>query len=456
LSACAAQPAAPAGLPEPTRRPALAPQPTPPAPAQPAGPCDTLASAAPAQASAAPQAPETADAAVVHYDDPSNTILLRKGAQTTLAGISRIVNRPEALRELAPGEWLLSANLRVDAGALLRVAAPEARWLKLRSDERGFVSIEARGGQLEFTGTCISSWDVERNQYDQSYQDGRSFVLARDRARMDIRASDLRYLGYDGPEAYGLAWRLNGTSGQILDSFISYNYYGLYSFQVDDLVIRGNRAHHNVMYGIDPHTRSQRLVIENNIVHDNGKHGIILAEECSNGVVRNNIAYNNLHHGIVIYQRSNDNLVEGNIAYGNGGHGININDSSNTIVRGNTVYDNLEAGIGIGQQASSTQLLENIVRANRRDGVTLYSDAKDSLLQQNTISENARFGIYVKSPGQLRVEENEITGNAVGVYVNATLPLAISRATNRIHDNREADLRQAGEQAQVASEGAQP
>jgi parallel beta-helix repeat protein len=460
LAACGAQSAPPASQAAPPALPTLAPQPQPPALAALAGrakPCDTLASAAPAARSEQqPATPDTANTAVVHYDDASNTIILRKGAHTTLAGINRILTRPELLAQLSPGEWLLSANLRIEAGALLSVAAPEARWLKLSSGERGFVSIKARGGELDFNGVCVSSWDIERQKYDEQYQDGRAFVLARDGARMDVRGSDLRYLGYDGSEAYGLAWRLNGTSGQIADSFVSHNFYGIYSFQVADLVIRGNEADHNVMYGIDPHTQSLRLVIENNVAHDNGKHGIILAEECSNGIIRNNVAYNNLHHGIVIYQRSNDNLIEGNTAYGNGGHGININESANTIVRGNTVYDNLEAGIGIGQHASATQLLANTVRANRGDGVTLYSDVKGSLLRDNTISDNARFGIYVKSPGELQVEGNHVVGNAVGVYLNTAAPPEISRTSNRIEGNREADLRQGADQALVASEGDQP
>ena len=463
LSACEIAPSAPtAAQPTPSAQPTLTPQPVPSALAAQAGrvgACDLLTGAGPAAATgtqAQPVASDTASAAVVHFDDKTNTILLRAGAQTTLTGISQVVNRPEVLEQLAPGEWLLSANLRIEAGASLRIAAPETRWLKLRSGDHGFVWLKALGGQLEFRGTCVSSWDAERQQYDENYQDGRAFVLARAGARMDIHASDLRYLGYDGSEAFGLAWRLKGTSGQIVDSFISYNFYGLYSYQVDDLVIRGNQAHHNVMYGIDPHSQSMRLVIENNVVHDNGKHGIILAEECSNGIIRNNVSYNNLHHGIVIYQRSNDNLVEGNAAYGNGGHGININDSANTIVRGNTVYDNLEAGIGIGQQASATQLLGNTVRANRGDGVTLYSDVKGSLLRENTISDNARYGIYVKSAGDLRVEGNQVVGNAVGVYLNTAAPPEISRTTNRIEGNHEADLRQGSEQAQVASEGDQP
>ena len=61
-----------------------------------------------------------------------------------------MIQRPEVLRELAPGEWLLGANLRIEAGAVLRIAAPNVRWLKLRSDDQVFVWIRALGGQLAF------------------------------------------------------------------------------------------------------------------------------------------------------------------------------------------------------------------------------------------------------------------------------------------------------------------
>lgn len=457
LSGCGGSPALPAAeLAAPATQPTAAPQPTPVTLAALAGrssPCDAPVADAPG----ATAPPAALPAGSAHYDDASNTILVRKGAEATLASLQAALGQNAALQELAPGEWLLAANLRVEAGASLRIAAPEVRRLKLGSDDGGFVWIKALGGQLTFADTCVSSWDAKRNTYDTNYQDGRSFVLARDGARLDVERSDIRYLGYDGPEAYGLAWRVRGTTGQIVDSYVSYNFYGVYSYQVDDLVIRGNETHHNVMYGIDPHTGSMRLVIERNVSHDNGKHGIILAEDCSDAVVRDNVAYNNLHHGIVIYQRSNNALVEGNTAYGNGGHGINVNESAGAVVRGNHVYDNAEAGIGVGQGASAAQLIGNQVQGNRRDGITLYSDVKDNLLRDNQVSGNTRYGLYVKSTGALAASGNEITSNAIGVYLNVANPPEISQQSNRIHDNHTADLQRSADQAPAAtSEEDQP
>jgi parallel beta-helix repeat protein len=442
LCGCGAAATAQPSASRPAQSTTLTPQPEPPALAALAGrtrPCEQPSDAGASEGTGAQQA-EIATPAVVHYDDASNRIELRKGALTTLAGIARVIGRPDVLREVAPGEWLLNANLRVEQGAALRIAAPAVRWLKLRSDDHGFVSLKAEGGKIDIADTCVSSWDEARNGYDQNYKDGRSFILARRGALMTIHRSDIRHLGYNGPEAYGLAWRLSGTAGEIVDSFVSHNFYGIYSFEANDLVMRGNEVYENVMYGIDPHTRSMRLVIEGNVAHDNGKHGIILAEECSDGVIRDNVVYDNLHHGIVIYQRSNNNLVEGNTAYSNGGHGININDATNTTVRGNMVYDNLEAGVGVGQHASANEIVGNTIFANRKAGITLYSDVKANVLRENVVTDNARFGIYVKSEGDVQIEGNRVTGNGVGVYLNAANPPEVSQEINQIQGNHEADI----------------
>jgi parallel beta-helix repeat protein len=375
------------------------------------------------------------------YDASTNTIVLAKGAPTTLAAVSRALAHPDALRELLPGEWLLGANLRIAKGAALEIAGPDVRRLKLRSDTRGFVWIKAFGAQLTFLNTCLTSWDTERNSVDQEPGDGRSFVLARDGARMDIRNSELSYLGYDANESYGVAWRQPGTTGEAVDSRFGHNFYGLYAYQASDLVIRSNEVHHSVRYGIDPHTGSNHLLIEDNRSHHNGKHGIILAQECNDSRIRNNTVFDNALHGIVIYQRSNDNLVQGNTSYGNGLQGININDSSRNTIRDNTVYDNLEAGIGVGKDAADNLLAGNIVRGNRKDGIALVSDATRNTLRENVIQSNARYGIYVKSEDNLIDVGNQVFDNAVGIYLNVDRPPEISREANRIYHNREADIR---------------
>jgi parallel beta-helix repeat protein len=410
----------------------------------PASPCDSEPDQAAPKQDAPAASEEQATSimrTILRYDRETNTIVVGAGPPMALPEISRVLNRPEALRELAPGEWLLSANLRVERGAVLRIAGPDVRRLKLRSDAGGFVWIKVFGGQLAFVDTCVTSWDATRIGVDETYEDGRAFVLARDGAHMDIRDSELSYLGYDANESYGVAWRNPGTTGMALNSRFGYNFYGLYSYESSDLQIRHNEVHHSARYGIDPHTRSNRLLIEGNIAHHNGKHGIILAEECVDSVIRANTVYSNTLHGIVLYQGSDRNLVEGNSSYGNGLQGININDASSNMLRDNTIYGNTEAGIGIGQAAHGNQAIGNTVRDNLKDGVYLYSAAADNELRENTVSGNTRYGVYIKSEGNRINGGNQIYGNAVGVYLNVDVPPEILRQDNHIYGNREADVR---------------
>lgn len=377
----------------------------------------------------------------VAYDSRKNTIVVEGSGEATLGAVAAALGRPKLLSELGPGEWLLAANLEIRPGTTLLIAGPEVRWLKLRSDDKGFVSLKARGGRLVLADTCVSSWDPGRGHVDENVADGRSFVLARDGAQMTIHRSRLHHLGYQADESYGLAWRLEGTGGEIVDSELAHNFYGLYTYQVQGLVVRGNVVRHSVMYGIDPHTDSSGLLIENNLAHHNGKHGIILAEGCSDSIIRNNRAYANGLHGIVLYSDSDDNLVEGNTAYDNGQQGINLNGSSGSRVMGNTVYKNGSDGIGIGGGSSENVITGNIVRENRQHGIHLYSKAADNTVEANRVDRNGRYGIYVKSAGNRVLATNEVRGNTIGIVAHrADLEPGVAES-RRIYDNSAEDLR---------------
>lgn len=377
----------------------------------------------------------------IRYDAERNTVVVAGQERATLGAVAAALGRADLLAEITPGEWLLSANIEIGPGAGLEIAGPEVRWLKLRSDDAGFVSIKARGGRLVLADTCVSSWDPGRQQVDANIADGRSFLLARDGSWMAIYRSRLHHLGYQANESYGLAWRLAGTGGEIVDSELAHNFYGLYSYQVQGLVIRGNVVRNSVLYGIDPHTDSNRLLIEDNVAHHNGKHGIILAEGCSDSIVRNNTVYENELHGIVLYSGSDNNLLEGNTSYGNGQQGINLNGVSGSRVVGNSVYANEQDGIGVGQDSIDNLIVGNMVRQNREHGIYLYSEARGNRLEENRVSGNGRYGIYVKSPGNQILKGNQVFGNTIGVFARVEDLGDGVRESNQIYDNGEANFK---------------
>jgi parallel beta-helix repeat protein len=372
------------------------------------------------------------------FDRAGNTVVLTGGQGVTLAALSGVVNDPAALRELAPGEWLLGADLVISPGASLRITAPAVRWLKLASGPGGYVSVRALGGAVEVEGACVTSWDSALGRVDTDYLDGRGFLLARDGGRMSIAGAEIRYLGHGEVESYGLSWRVNATGG-VTDSVVSHNYFGLYTAGVDGWVAADNEVHDSVLYGIDPHTGSKNLRIERNVVHDNGKHGIILAEDCTDSVIRENVVYRNQHHGIVLYLRSDRNLIEGNASFGNLTQGININESADNVIRANRVYENDESGIGVGKNSTETLVEGNQIRRNREDGVRLFSAAAETEVRANVIGENLRYGVYVDSGGAVQLTGNTIFGSRTGILVKGQPP--IPEGDNELYDNTEADIK---------------
>jgi parallel beta-helix repeat protein len=400
-------------------------------PVDPAAPCSTTAPAAPAEAEST--------TAVASFDRALNRISLTGGEHVTLAALSKAVNVPAALRQVAPGEWLLGAPLEIMPGASLDVIAPDVRWLKMSSPKgSAFTSIKALGGGLNVSGTCITSWDVTAKKVDLDYTDGRAFLLARDGGQMNLDHTELRYLGYGSGESYGLAWRLKATGG-VTHSVVSHLYFGLYSYQVAGLVITDDEFHDNVVYGIDPHTGSTNLKIQRNTVHDNGKHGIILAENCNDSVITDNVVYNNGHHGIVLYLNSNGNTVENNDSFGNQSQGLNINEASSNTVRGNRMYNNLESGMGIGQGAKDNVLANNDIRGNQQDGIRLFSEATSTSVTDNIIGQNGRYGVYVDSDSPFTLTGNTIFGSRVGVLLKGAA--TVSESGNQMYDNNQANIR---------------
>jgi parallel beta-helix repeat protein len=401
----------------------------------PAAPC-VRADAGAGSAATDPAAPAGLAA---RLDRATNTIVLTGGQGVTLPALGAQIGDENALREVAPGEWLLGANLQVDRGASLQIAAPGVRWLKLASGAGGFVTVKALGGGLDVTGSCVTSWDTAQNAVDTNNEDGRAYLLARDGGQMAIDRAELRFLGFGEVESYGLSWRTEGTGGKLTNSIVSHNYFGIYTFEVGGLPVTDNEIHDNVLYGVDPHTGSHDLQIERNTVHHNGKHGIILAEDCTDSVIRENIVYANQHHGIVLYLHSDRNTIERNETFANASQGINVNESSGNTVRSNRVYDNTESGIGIAQSSHDNIVEQNEIRANQQDGVRLVSESATTTVRDNVIGENARYGVYVDSDGAFTLTGNTIFGSRMGVLIKGTSELP--EGDNNVFDNRETDIK---------------
>ena len=167
--------------------------------------------------STAPAEPAPAGLAAT-FDTAGDKIVLSGGQNVTLPALAAKLNKPDLLKETAPGEWMLNKTIEINQGASLKVAAPTVRWLKLRGDDTGFASVKALGGGLDVSGSCITSWNEGKGTVDEDFLNGRGFLLARDGAQMTIDKAELLYLGFGDVESYGLSWRTEGSGGHITNS----------------------------------------------------------------------------------------------------------------------------------------------------------------------------------------------------------------------------------------------
>jgi parallel beta-helix repeat protein len=389
--------------------------------------------------------PSLADAATFRYASSSNRIYVEGGGTATLSQIkAALPNAP--LDALGNGVWLLRANLYVEDGSRVNLHGPAAGGdvseLRLKSDAGSdFVTVIADHGTLDLRSTRVISWNSSAGGPDTEYATGRAFIRVRSRlassgaaleSRMDIHDSEVAYLGYNASESYGLTWKVVGSSpglydkvnvyGDIINSNIHHNYFGVYTYGHEGGQWLDNEVHHNVKYGIDPHDDSDNLVIEGNVVHDNGNHGIIASQRCNNVVIRGNRSYANTGNGIMLHRSSNDAVVEDNDSYLNTDSGIAIFASSRITVRNNRLLDNARNGIRLSVGAADNTVENNEIADSGKYGVYFYkgSDApnagddgrpKRNVFRNNTIRGSTSDAVNLNDADANTFEGNTFSSN---------------------------------------------
>lgn len=347
----------------------------------------------------------------VTYSPTSNTIFVAQGGSlATLTKINRsltLIGQGKLLEQNSPGEWILRANLYIGKDVILSLDGSEVKYLKLKSDDSGFVWLRSQTGNILISNTKITSWDEKNNFPDVDYEKGRAYITAKASGRMDIVNSELAYLGYVGlPNrggpfggSYGVSWKITShdfrnslLTGVVLNSKFHNNYFGFYTFGVSGMLVEGNEAYENVQYGFDPHDDSNNMLIKNNKAYRNGNHGIIISRRCFQNSIVNNESFNNRLHGIMIDRDSNNNLVQNNTLYGNV-DGVAIYSSNENLILQNDVKHNIR-GIRINAGSTKNYAESNSFSENSR-GVYIYSDAKQNILVKNQIKSND-IGITIK------------------------------------------------------------
>lgn len=389
------------------------------------------------------------------------------GSNVTLPDIQRalavISPTTPLLVEESSKVWVSNVSLFANRGVTITLTPDTVSWLKLASqgsdisfnaadagqyNYKTFTTLRTYNGAILINGTAqqritVSSWDAAAGTYDKDPHNGRSYLLAKYNARMDINYADIQYLGSADGESYGVAWRdinssdqpdvlLTRVTGKVTNSTFSYNYYGIYTFQARDMTFQHNSFHHNIGYGFDPHDYSTNFVIEDNEAFENGNHGFIISRGCNGFQFRRNKSYNNHYtvsaddrraHGFMLdpgspnsrfaQVPSTNNLIEYNEAYGNDGYGLRIIGSNTNTIRNNVFTGNYQ-GITIEEGSTGNTITGNTLANNTLYGVYLFGGADKNTVNGNSVKANGKHGIYIKT-GHNLIQNNQVADNGTVV-----------------------------------------
>ena len=366
-----------------------------------------------------------------------------------------------ALTEIAPAIWHLKVDLEMNDGATLVLHGTkiggDVNELRLKSNNDPLnpddvVSITADWGAIDIRSTFITSWDDQVNGPDTEYTTyRRAFIRVRSflgndgatpyESRMDITDSEISHLGSHNAESYGLTWKVNppknnpgyspitnlynlvNVYGDIKNSHIHNNFFGVYTFGAYGMQMANNEVDHNVWYGFDPHDDSDALVIENNNVHHNGTHGIIASQRCDHLIIRNNISWSNQRCGIMLHRYDTDSLIEGNRCMNNGDSGIALFATSRDTVRSNICLGNVASGIRCSVGASDNLIENNEFGNGAAFGFNLYrgddppapgddGHPRRNRFLNNLVHDNAGNGILVTTADDNLFMGNRFQANA--------------------------------------------
>jgi len=300
--------------------------------------------------------------------------------------LSQLARRlpPSQFAETAPGIYVARLPIVVARGATLHIGK-NVKELRL-SEERGAFLVN--DGTLFVTDSRVTGWR-EADNGPSNYRGEnafRPFLTAWGGSETYISRSTLASLGYSASKSYGVSItqytpdmqkRLQRPrpSGWLIESVFEDIYYGFYCYEADDVVLKDNTYRNNIIYGIDPHDRSERLIIAGNHVYGTKKkHGIIVSREVNHSWIVNNRSHDNKLSGIVLDRNSEHNLVAYNEVYRNHSDGITLYESSNNLLWGNRILANARHGIRM-RNSLNVLLYENLAAANQLSGI--YGHIKD-------------------------------------------------------------------------------
>lgn len=295
----------------------------------------------------------------------------------TLSDIAAATS-PDLFEMTAAGVYLARVPVLVKHSATL-VIDRQVRRLKLSRQGGAFL---VNDGRLFIVDSELIAWDEQRQAPARyvSKKSFRPFLVSWGGSQTYLINSRFISLGYGASKSYGISFSQyskgskrhlvrSRPTGWIIDSHFDDLLYGFYCYEADDVAIIGSTYANNIVYGIDPHDRSERLIIAKNTAYGTKeRHGIIVSREVNNSWIFDNESFDNTGSGIMLDRQSTGNVVANNKVHGNGSDGVTVYESPKNLLYANESIGNHAHGFRV-RNSVGIKLYENIAVANRYTGI---------------------------------------------------------------------------------------
>ncbi len=353
----------------------------------------------------------------IEYHPPENTIVITCD-YASFSDVVDTINDRAIIEYLGHGEYLLKANLRIDNGVTFAMTA---------DDDLGYLKIAGANGiivngKIQIDGVKMTSWDTSTDDVIDQNMNGnisRGYIQFAASEGAEIMNSEFGYLGYQDLGKRG--FDLFGDGGASHDMEIRGNMFhhmwrAFYSKGAYNVTIDGNEFHHNVNYGVDPHSGTHDIKITNNWIHDDPI-GIICSLDCYHILIEGNEIYNNTKTGIFFSRGMQDSIARNNHIY-NSTSGIILSESANNQIYNNKIEAATSEGLLLFNPAepdeglTENNLVHNNTISNSPVGINATS-SHSNILGNNTFSNITSSEYRLTRNSNLRIIEQYFDNTSI-------------------------------------------
>ncbi len=331
--------------------------------------------------------------------------------------------------------YILRRPIIVGQNGTLLIDGENVDELKMSAEAGAYI---VNSGKLYITGTTVEAWlETKKKPAFATYKDKskfRPFITSWSGSETYMGGTRFIGLGYSNAKSYGISTsagpkkrlkaaidKIKRPEGIIVDNSLDNMLYGYYAYEADNVSLIGNEYVRNIVYGLDPHDRSNWLTMAYNTAYDTQeKHGIIISREVNGSEMIGNISFDNKGSGFMLDRMSVETMFYANTAFGNTQDGLTLFESGCNMIANNSFFHNKRSGIRI-RNSTDVAIYQNSIVKNKEAGIQGYSaklEGDAHALRDFELDHYAQIA-------SMNVINNTIESNGSGIYAARVSALII-------------------------------